>query len=207
MVTIGVAGCHHKTSFNDQQSLWSYLRDEDHGYLQTKEVNGVHYQLLYKPTDLVVSQLLRGKKASEATIDSLRQKYGQYLYFNLAMSQNGRELLHQVAGERKQFGALVNALAFDMDEKVNLFTNQLDTIPLLDYAYPRLYGMSNQTSVMLVYPKDQILKSGFIHLSIEDLGFGTGEVTFRQEVGLLVDQPTLRFSQYENFESTNTKKN
>lgn len=189
LAILGVS-CVDRT-FETEEALWSYLKDEDNGYLQTKAVNGVVYSLLYKPTDLIVSQGLRGQR-DEQQIDSLRSHYKNYIYFTLSMSRNNQELLNGVVGDRNRFGAMVSDLAFGMSEKVHLFTEKRDTISMLDYVYPRMYGMSRNTSMLLVYPREEIEKAEEINLVIEDLGFGTGEVTLSQEVKLMTEQPNLK---------------
>ncbi len=179
-------------SFDDEEDLWTYLKDPGNGYLQSKTINGVDYSLLYKPTDLLVQQEL-GSQADLAALDSLRRKYDQYCYFNLSMSRGDQELLNSVAGDRQAFGAMVNQLAFGMADKIHLHTQERDTIELIDYVYPRMYGMSRNTSLLLVYPRDEILATESITVSVEDLGFGTGEVSFRHNVAHILEQPRLRF--------------
>ncbi len=185
-------GC-RPMSFQDETDLLTYLKNEENGYLQSKQINGVQYQLMYKPTDLLVSQELNGKKANQATIDSLRSKYDRYRYYNLSMSKNNKELLTNVARDRQQFGSMVNTLSFGMEQYIHLFTEKRDTIALLDYVYPRMYGMSKSTSMLLVYPKEELANSEQINFSIADLGFGTGEVSFNQSTELIIDQPSIHF--------------
>ncbi len=179
--------------FDTKEALWEYLKDPKHEYLQAKTINGVDFSLVYKPTDLLVAQEL-GKEASPAKIDSLRKKYGAYLYFNISMSKNNQELLSNVAGDQQQFGAMVNELAFGMEQKVHLYTPQKDTIAMADYIYPRMYGMSRATSILFVYPKEEnIMNSEYCTLVIEDLGFYTGEVKFKIPTEIITNQPQLEF--------------
>ena len=138
-------------SFEDKQALLDYIKNPDNGYLQKKNVNGVDFSLLYRPTDLLVSQEL-STKPSQKEIDSLRNKYSDYLYFNLSLSKNGKELLSSVPKNQGEFGGMVNQLAFGMNRKIHLIANQRDTIPMLDYVYPRVYacagvlGMQNKNN-------------------------------------------------------------
>lgn len=180
-----------QSSFDTEEALWEYLKDEDNGYLQKKSIRGVEYSLLYKPTDLLVLQEV-GNKKDPLLIDSLRRKYSKYVYFNLSMSRGNQELLNSVAGDRQQFGAMVSQLAFGMHDKIHLYTETKDTIPMLDYNYPRMYGMSKSTSMLLVYPREDVINAQEVNLTIEDLGFGTGEVRFYQKGHSIKDQPKLR---------------
>ena len=190
-----MVSCSSKT-FDSKEKLWTYLKDVDNGYLQQKNVNGFEFSLLYKPTDLLVVQELSEKltgKEREKKIKVLREKYNKYLYFSLSMSKNGQELLSVTPNNKQQFGSMVNQLAFRMGEKVHLFTSTKDTIPITDYIYPRMYGISKSTDILLVYPRDQKhLTSKELNLSIEDLGIYTGEVKFKISVDNINNEPTLK---------------
>lgn len=164
--------------FDSEEELWSYIKNPDNGYFQKKSVNGVDFSLLYKPTDLIIAQELRNEDATKEEIDSLRNKYGPYAYFNLSMSRGNQELLNSVAGDRNQFGKMVNTLAFGMKNKIHLYSREKDTIPIIDYVYPRMYGIGNNTSILLVYSMDEVKKYTHLNLTTEDLGFGTGDINF-----------------------------
>ncbi|WP_255452659.1 hypothetical protein [Aquimarina sp. RZ0] len=188
--------CTNKT-FESTEQLWDYLNDPENGYLHTKTVNGVDFSIVYKPTDLLVEQELSGK-ATASKIDSLRKKYDQYLYFNLSMARNNQELLSNVAGKKQKFGGMVNQLAFGMEEKIHLYTPQKDTIVMADYIYPRMYGMSGATTLLLVYPKEKkVTNAEEMTLTIEDLGFYTGEVKFKIPTKIFKNEPKLEFQDRE----------
>ncbi|WP_272149610.1 hypothetical protein [Tenacibaculum aiptasiae] len=180
-------------SFDTKDEMWSYLQDTDHGYLQKKNVNNYDFSLLYKPTDLLVLQELGDVKDKEK-IKKLRDKYSQYLYFTLSMSRNNKELLSTTPRNRNEFGRMVNELAFGMDKKVHVFTPKKDTLDLLDYVYPRMYGMSRATTMLFVYPRDKkYLKEEYLNLTIGDLGTYTGEVKFKIPTKLIKKEPKLNF--------------
>lgn len=179
------------STFNSEEELWEHIKDEKNGFSHSENVNGVQYNLLYKPTDLLVKQELR-EGYTQNTLDSLRKKYRDYAYFSLSMSKNNQELLSGVAGNKQQFGEMVNTLAFGMEEQIHLFTDKNDTVALLDYIYPRMYGMSRSTSLLLVYPKEEVIQSDKINITIGDLGFQTGEVRFTQKANIISQEPSLQ---------------
>ncbi len=193
---IVLSSCMSKT-FDNKEALWSYLKDAKNGYLHQKTINGFEFSLLYKPTDLMVDQelpeSLKGKERDQK-IKELRNKYHQYLYFTLSMSKNGQELLSTTPRNRQEFGAMVNQLAFGMGEKVHLFTSQKDTLDLLDYNYPRMYGMGGATTMLFVYPRDaKYLEDDYVNFTIEDLGIYTGEVKFKIPTEKLNKELTIKF--------------
>lgn len=183
-------GCSNKT-FDTEESLWTYLKDEDNGYYQEKEVNGYEFSLLYKPTDLLVKQELGEKKDAEK-LKKLRDKYQKYMYFSLSMSKNNKELLSVAPKNRNEFGAMVNQLAFGMGNKVHLYNQHKDTIELADFVYPRMYGMSRSTDILFVYPREkEKLKKEFLNFTIEDLGIYTGEIRFKIPIKNIDSEPRL----------------
>jgi hypothetical protein len=109
------------------------------------------------------------------------------------MSRNEKELLSTTPKNRQEFWAMVNQLSFGMRNKVHLFTQSKDTIELLDYNYPRMYGMSQATTMLFVYPRDKkYLKEATLNFSIEDLGTYTGEVKFKIATDKINNEPSLK---------------
>lgn len=185
--------CGDKT-FDTTEEIATFLIDEDNEYKYSKAVNGVEYELTYRPTDLLVKQEL-GESIDQNRIDELRLKYNRYMYFNLSMKMNNQELLSNVVKDKDKFGQMVNDLAFGMEEKINLYTPEKDTLTMTDFIYPRMYGMSNSTSIMIVYPRDKkYLNKGYLNFTIEDLGFYTGEVKFKIKTNAIQNEPQLRFN-------------
>lgn len=192
IILLVISSCTTK-KFENTETLWEFLRNENHGYLQTKKVNGYEFSLLYKPTDLLVSQELSDADGSDE-VKRLRSKYKEYLYFTLSMSKDHKELLSVTPKNRQEFGAMVNELAFGMGNKFHVLSPQKDTLEMLDYVYPRMYGMSRNTSMLFVYPRDQkFLNEEYLSIVIGDLGTYTGEVKFKVPTKLLKNEPTINF--------------
>ena len=179
--------------FDTEQELQNYINNTENGYVQHKTVNGIDYSLMYRPTDLLVQQELGTSNKEQNKVDSLRTKYNKYMYFNLSMSKNGQELLSTAPKNRNEFGAMVNQLAFGMGEKVHLFTQSKDTLELADFIYPRMYGMSRATTIMFVYPREELNNNESLNFTIEDLGLYTGEVKFKIDSEKLNNEPQLSF--------------
>jgi hypothetical protein len=185
-----LAGCGSK-SFKSTEALWAHLNKPENGYQFEKKIKGVDYVLTYKPTDLLVKQEL-GNNYTREELNKSRQKYGEYLYFNLSMDVDGQELLNHKVSDRAAFGKAVREMAFGMGSRIHLIGKSRDTLPMLDYIYPRMYGMGKSTSMMLVYERnDKILNQDYFLLTIEDLGFSTGEVGFKIPAKPIRTEPIL----------------
>lgn len=180
-------------TFDTQEEMNAYIQEEDNGYHYKKTVADVDYVLQYRPTDLLVQQEL-GNNTDPKQVEKWRKQYGQYMYFNLSMSKNNQELLNGVAHDKARFGQMVNELAFGMEEKLHVYTPKKDTLALADFIYPRMYGMSNSTSIMIVYPRDpKYLEQDYLNFVIEDLGLDTGDVTFKINTKAILNEPQLDF--------------
>lgn len=191
LLIIFISSC-NKT-FDTPEEMNDFIQDEDNGYHYKKTVADVDYVLQYRPTDLLVKQELTDNN-NPSQIDKLRKQYSKYMYFNLSMSKNNQELLNGVAQDKAKFGQMVNELAFGMEEKLHVYTPTKDTLALADFIYPRMYGMSNSTSIMIVYPRDEkYLKQDYLNFVIEDLGLETGDVKFKLNTKALINEPQLVF--------------
>lgn len=192
ILMVVISSCGNK-SFDTAEEVSAFISDEDNEYCYKKDVNGVTYTLQYRPTDLMVQQELEDS-ISEKKVKQLRVKYNKYLYFNLSMSLNGQELLSNVVRDKQQFGQMVNDLAFNMDQKVHMYSPIKDTLAMTDFVYPRMYGMTNSTTILIVYPRDKrFLKEDYLNFTIEDLGLNTGEVKFKVKTQPLKKEPQLNF--------------
>lgn len=194
LIGIFILGCNTKT-FNNDSELLAHLKNVNNGFTQQKSVNGISYTLMYRPTDLLVAQELGDSISADINqirSKALREKYDKYMYFNLSISKNNRELLSAAPKNRNEFGGMVNQLVFGMKNKVHLYTSDKDTLDMVDFVYPRMYGMSKATTIMFVYPRErEKLKGGYINFAIEDLGLYTGEVKFKIDLEKIINEPTL----------------
>lgn len=179
--------------FDTAEEITTYIKDEDHKLHYKKTVNGVDYTLQYRPTDVMIAHEL-GDNQDPEEIKRLRTKYSKQMYFNLSMSINNEELLNSMVNDQSKFTTMVSELAFNMDQKVNLYTPQKDTLSLIDFVYPRMYGTTKATTILLVYPRNEkILKAPILNFTIEDLGLFTGEVKFKIDTKSIKNEPTLNF--------------
>ncbi|MDC6390948.1 hypothetical protein PP182_19840 [Maribacter sp. PR1] len=186
----------NQQEFHRSEDLITHILDPESGYTKSTNVNGVNYVITYKPTDMMVAQEIFDN-TTPAGIDSLRIKYKDFMYFNISIHKNGKEVLNSMGQSREQFGAMVNQLAFGMGKAVNLVTQKKDTIEHLDYIYPRVYGMGGTTDILFIYPRDpKLLSNEKFKLTIEDFGLKTGEVAFHFDTKSILKEPLLDFSEF-----------
>lgn len=190
ILILSLLSCQGKR-FESEEDLVDYLKTHK-SYYMVKTIKGVEFKLNYRPTDLMVLQEL-GTKTNKKTIDSLRENYSKYVYFLLTMSVEEEDLLQRLPANRNQYGALINELAFGMREKVNLISKN-DTLDLLDYIYPRMYGLTKNTSLLFVFRRENIYeKNDYFQFVIKDFGLQTGSVKFKLKTNDIIDEPGLNF--------------
>jgi hypothetical protein len=183
-VLIFFTGCQEKFKTRDEYS--KYINDADNGFSQTKVVNGVTINVTYKPSDLMVCQEIENKNYSTKQIDSVRAKYDKLLYFIVSYSKDNNEILTTIPASRSEFNEIQNRLTFRMNENVALVNNKRDTIPLLDFNFPRTYGMSKTTTVLFVFNKnDKIEDSNELNFNLTDIGIGIGDLKFSYPTTIL----------------------
>lgn len=189
IVSLTFLSCNQK-AFNSKESFLEYLQDVENGYNQKEKINSVDFSLMYKPTDLII--LHEVEVNNKINIDSLRNEYDKYLYFNLSISFNNQELLKSTTKEN--YISLLNQLAFGMKDKIYLETRKKRIIPLLDYIYPRTYEMGNSTSILLLFENDSLFENNdHIELVINDFGLNTGRIKFNIDSKKILNQPKYTF--------------
>jgi len=180
-------------SFESKKDMLIYLTDEENGFIQHKTVNGVEYTLLYRPTDLMVAHELP-EKAPVNEVMELVKKYRDHAYFTLSLGKNNREILTEAAGNKGNYRKLLQKLSFDMDRNITVTNQQRDTIPVMDFIYPRMYDLDGKNTIMFVLKRtDKVLKGKRINIAIADLGLMTGEVTFRLPTEIIRNEPKINF--------------
>jgi len=161
-----------------KEELYEYIKDPENGFVNEKQLAGTDLKLTYKPYQLFAQQELR-------SVDSLtpekkaeiENRYSKNHYFILSISQGGREILSNAA-DRQRFSMLVQQFAFGMGEKVTLTTAEQDTLQLLDYHYPRMYGMAASTDMVFVFEKEK-KKTDYYTFHLNEFGLKNGNTWFK----------------------------
>lgn len=190
LISLIAIGC-STPEYRNVDELSKYIIDPDNGLIQKSESNGYVFEVVYRPTDLLVNQQETVKSMSAGKLDTLRKKYNNYYYFVLNLSKNKREALQPSAG-MDQYSNLVQTLSFTMGSFVNLTTSVRDTIPTADFILNRTYGLSNATSLLFVFNKEKAKDKEWVQFNLNEFGLGTGNQRFRFKVKDLENVPSLK---------------
>ena len=160
------------------KELISYVNNPDNGLVHEKEINGIKLKLAYKPHQLLAFQeIMAIDSLTKVKEREITKRYNQQHYFVLSISQGGKEILSSAA-DRQRFSQLVSQFAFGMGQKITLTTAENDTLTLLDFHYPRMYGMAPSTDILFVFEKEK-QKTKSLIFYIDEFGLRTGNTRFK----------------------------
>ncbi len=184
-----MASCKRSLS---EEKMVKYINNPKHGLIQENLINGTQLKLIYRPSDLLAWQEIQATDSvSRDKVKKIRARYNGQYYFLLSISPQGREIL-SFASDREWFSAMVSKLSFGMEECINLVNETRDTLKLLTYNYPRMYGMSSSTDMLFVFEKMKLKSNDMLTFEMKEFGLLTGDVKFKIMVRDLKRAPKLK---------------
>lgn len=181
----------HRTLTHDK--LVEYIANPDHGLTKERTTSGISIKVTYRPSDFLVAQeMMALPDWDEQKYQEARANYGKNMYFILSLSQNGNEVLTGMVADGARFSEMVQQLSFGMGDKVIVTTAAKDTLHLVDYVYPRMYGMSSGTDMLFAFEKGNTLKEGKLYVKLLECGLNIGTQQFEFEVKDIEQAPGLR---------------
>ena len=180
-----------------EQELYTYILDEDNGLISTKNLSPYKVAVSYKPIDLIINQYAEDGILSEDEYTAYKESFDDYYYFILSLSRDSKSALYNMQEGYGAFSEMLQTLAFKMDQHVELTTSELDTIPVADFIYPRMYGASQSTDLLFVFNREEISKDAWIQFSLDEFGLGIGNQKFRFNTEDLNNTPNLHFNRIQ----------
>ncbi len=137
------------------KELLSYINDEKNGLKQVQEKGSLKTTVCYKPLDLVMENDL--KRLSPAGQDSMKEQLKHAAYFNVNVSKEQKDLTADV--HSFYFEQMLKNFNPRADKSIYLLLDKQDTVFVADYVYPRLYGSTGNTALMVVFKDERIYQS------------------------------------------------
>lgn len=173
-ILVLVVGSCARTNQLDEKELYKFIRDEDHGLMKSKDKDGFHLAMVWKPNDLIVQQQL--DKGTQREFDSLTSYFSKYLYFTLQITKNGKDLETSFANDPASFADKISFLSSGFSQNIQLITKK-DTVSVLECIYSRSYGMgASQCLIVFDKPTEDKFK---IEVKGYPIGFGKESFPFR----------------------------
>lgn len=189
---LATGGC---TPALEQPPYLAYLANPAHRLTQTQDVNGATVTCNYRPTELLVSQELASQDADATPLplDSVRRTYAGKVYCTLALARNGAEIENGVIRDELAFGQALSYLSNGIAQDVFLRgAGRPDSVAALAATYPRQYGNTGRSTVLLVFAAPQVdVQQGFT-ITYRDTHFGLGPIRFAFTAAALNDLPALK---------------
>jgi len=169
-------------------ALADYVADPAHHLRQVQQVGSTEVSVTYQPVDLLVARDLSTITRSQKIIESLRKKYSDNSFFILSMSRSQREVLLPTNGFA-DYSNLVQTLAFQMGDYVQIVTSQGDTLRPTNYYLDRTYASASATRLLFAFP--HLPTTGTWKFQLQECGLGTGNLRFLFEAPVVIASPTL----------------
>jgi hypothetical protein len=172
----------------------AYLADPAHGLIHTVEVNGTTITCAYRPPDLLVLQDLASTPAAgPATRDSLARAYAGQTYCTLTFARDGQELENQFVSQPLLRQRIIDYLHHGIAADAFLVTSPRDSVPAAASFYVQQFGLSNHSTVVLVFATPQRPPTQDFHLLLQGQALGLGRQRFAFTAPDLAALPPLRY--------------
>lgn len=200
--TVNFTSCKPPSQVTEQE-LIAYVQDAENGLLKTKEQNGYKITVYYKPTDLIINQYAENGTIEKAKLDTLKKQFENYAYFILSLQKDNSNALYNMEQGFGAFSETLQTLAFRLNRYVQLTTANMDTIPVADFVYPRLYGASPSTDILFVFSKKKFSKTDWVQFNLKEFGLGVGRKNFRFSTQDIRKTPSLKFNLLNHLNESN----
>ena len=174
-----------------EDALHAYITDPSNGLSKQKEIGNITMKINYRPDDFMIWQELEGDAPDTSKTKEVFSRYEDYLYFTLQLSSGKKDALYGTSANQQDFNEKLQTLSFRMDQYVNLTTSNQDTIPVADFYYNRMFGMSNSADVLIIFNQEKVKGSEWISINTKEFGFKTGRQSFRFKTKAIDQSPKL----------------
>lgn len=169
------------------KTLSDYVKNPRNGLSKENIINGVKYEMSYRPSRFFVENEQRRKP--DINRDSLENFYNKNYYFLLELSSGNLDLMRAIQTDREQFGKMVHQLAFKMENSTTMITNKKDTIPVAMSHFVRTYGMSPKNTIILAFNNDKVKDANWLKIKLKDIGLNSGDMSFKFKVKDIKETP------------------
>jgi len=178
------AGRSAKPSTLTEYKVW--FGNPDNGFLKERTVKNIRYSVQHRPAELMLLNELKAMpQATSATVQSLKESYGNSEYFLLQFGPNGEgpqqgDLLKNLANNIEDHAELYRDLAFDINTRVRLVVAGDTLEPTLSH-YEQGYELSANQRFLFAFPTgdrstedmtfiydDQLLEAGRLKFRFQE---------------------------------------
>lgn len=155
------------------EEINAFVGNPENGFLITKTVGNIEYQIRHKPSELVAVQ--SGELRDDlSNLESVLEAYKDQWHFDLRIgSVNGRPPLENQVYTQGEYSPELKTLMSGIQRQLSILT-PADTLNCLLHHFERSYGVAPYHTISLVFAKPKETKD--VVLKYNDQLFGTGPV-------------------------------
>ena len=155
------------------EELNVFVGNPENGFLASKTIGNIEYQVRHKPSELVAVQ--SGELNNDlSNLESVLETYDDQWHFDLRIgSVNGRPPLENQVYTQGEYSPELKALMSGIQNQLFIITPS-DTLNCLLHHFERSYGVAPYHTISLVFAKPSETKD--VVLKYNDQLFGTGPV-------------------------------
>lgn len=174
-----------------EQDLVDYMLDPSNGLLRSVKEGDLTMEVIYKPTDLVVAQMVKGENFNEMQIDSVRKSLQSYDYFLVRLARSGVEVSRAFSKDPASYSNAIDYLSIEFGNNVKLI-NAADTVLVEDFIHTNMLGRTS-TDVLVVFKDANLKKHEEFSFLYNDKFFGLGVAEFYFKTNNIKSIPQLDF--------------
>jgi hypothetical protein len=159
-----------------------WIENPDNGLRQKKDVNGVVFDLQYKPADYVIARENAKNTLPLSFYNERKEKLGELLYFSLEIKSASQDLLMYDLKEEQEYYRRVNYYSLDFQQDIKLVVGA-DTLPCLMYQFENTYGTAPYIRMSIAFSGKQRekIESSDCAVLLEDRVFGGGLLRYEYQ--------------------------
>jgi hypothetical protein len=165
-----LAGCQQDVS---RQQLIDYTFDPSHGLHKRDTKGNITIEVVYRPSQLIAQQDVRGLTLSSNQVDSIYEYFSGIDYFLLRLSRDSDEIENAYAENHTAFNEISNYLSHGIGENVFLLQGS-DTLHATDFIRTQTHGASPSTDILFGFKPGLNDENGDFKFIFNDLRFHTG---------------------------------
>lgn len=158
-------GEHEKIPYTTKRELYAFLMDKKNNLIKADSMEKVKYVLCYKPEELIASTIFSSASNDKKKVNSL--------FFILQVSYEGNDLLHH-SNVPYNYKRVLNNISFNLEKYLYVVIDKQDTLALCNSSYSRLYGQTNQSSLLLYFQSK--MEFELCEVFVKDFVFETDDI-------------------------------
>jgi hypothetical protein len=169
--------------------LKAYATEPAHGLIQRSEHDGIIFELIYRPKELIVQQNV--ENTEDPLWDSVAAQLTSFDYFIMRISKNKREIEASFAGDPSTYTKVTNYLNGTIGGDLSLVVDN-ETVKTSEVLFSPAYGMASASSILVVFNSNLASRNSDFTVVLKDTQFGTGRHEFDFEIEAIHSIPQVR---------------